>query len=115
MADHRPADDDVAARAAEIRAEADEALRGLTPDASLCAISREGRSFPAGKFHEGRGYAAAEVLRGLRRGMSPREAVDAAWDRWSIVAPLPRRTAPDWAAYGAGGDDVLAELLELAG
>ncbi len=104
---------DVETRAAAIRAEAEEALRGLTPDASLCTISRAGRSFPAGKFHEGRGYAAAEVLRGLRRGMTPREAVEAAWDRWSIVAPLSRRNAPDWAAYGAGGDDVLAELLAL--
>jgi hypothetical protein len=107
--------DDVAARAARIRAEADETLTGMTPDDSLCAISRQGRSFPAGKYHEGRGYAAAEVLRGLRRGMSPREAVDAAWDRWAVVAPLSRRTAADWAAYGAGGDDALAELVELAG
>ncbi len=106
---------DLAPRAAKIRAEAEEALTGLTPDASLCAISRAGRSFPAGKYHEGRAYAAAEVLRGLRRGLGEQAAVEAAWDRWGIVAPLSRRGAPDWAAYGAGGDDVLAELAELAG
>jgi hypothetical protein len=107
--------DEVTSRATRIRADADTALTGLTPDDSLCAISRAGRSFPAGKYHEGRGYAAAEVLRGIRRGLAPREAVDAAWDRWAVVAPLSRRTAADWAAYGAGGDDVLAELAELAG
>lgn len=101
---------DLAGRAAALRADAESRLTELADGASMCTIARSGTAFPGGKYHEGRAYAAAEVQRGLRRGLSEDEALSAARSRWLAVSPPRRRTSEDWSAYGEGGDDALAEL-----
>ncbi|HEY0949205.1 hypothetical protein [Nocardioides sp.] len=102
----------LAERAAALRADAEAQLTALAGGASLCSIARSGSAFPGGKYQEGRAYAAATVLRELRRGLEESEALDAAHGRWLAVAPEQLRAAADWRAYGEGGDDALAELGE---
>jgi len=102
--------DDLAARAVRLREEAERQLTVLADGASLCSIARSGRAFPGGKYHEGRAFVAAEVGRALRRGMAETQALQAAAARWLVVAPPSRRAVEEWAAYGEGGDDVLADL-----
>jgi hypothetical protein len=105
-----PAHADLAARAADLRHQAEAGLTELADGASMCTIARSGRAFPGAKYHEGRAYLAAEVQRGLGRGADEEEALAAAERRWLAVAPPRRRASEDWAAYGEGGDDALAEL-----
>ncbi|CAI9407045.1 hypothetical protein [Nocardioides sp. T2.26MG-1] len=104
------ADPGLAERAAALRADAEAQLTALAGGASLCSIARSGAAFPGGKYQEGRASAAATLLRELRRGLEEAEALDAARSRWLAVAPERLRAAPDWRAYGEGGDDALAEL-----
>lgn len=102
----------LAERAAALRADAEAQLTALAGGSSLCSIARSGAAFPGGKYQEGRAYAAATVLRELRSGLEGAEALDAARRRWLAVAPERLRGAPDWRAYGEGGDDALSELGE---
>ncbi len=96
--------------AAVLRAEAEARLTELAGGSSMCAIARSGTAFPGGKYHEGRAYVAAEVQRALARGLDDHRALEAARSRWLIVAPRARRADEEWAAYGEGGDDALADL-----
>ncbi len=105
----RPTGGDLVARAEAVRGDAEDRLTLLAGGASMCTISRSGAAFPGGKYHEGRAFVAAEVQRALRRGLTEEEALLAAERRWSTVVP-PRRPGEDWTAYGAGGDDALADL-----
>ena len=52
--------------ATEVRLDATKHLTALAGDASMCAIGRSGRSFPAAKYHEGRQAAAGQARRVLR-------------------------------------------------
>lgn len=96
------------ARATDVRADAVRHLTALAGDASMCAIGRSGRSFPAAKYHEGRQSAATQARRSLSRG-EPLEAVRAQWRQTSESA---QRKGPDWVAYAAGGLDALDEIAE---
>ncbi len=106
---------DLAACAAALREDAEARLTELAGGASMCTIARSGQAFSGGKYHEGRAHVAAEVQRGLLRGLDEGRALDAARSRWLVVAPVSRRSHEEWAAYGEGGDDALAELAEVVG
>lgn len=97
--------------ATELRADATRHLTALAGNASMCAIGRSGRSFPAAKFHEGRQAAAGEVRRALRRDpdadSETLQVITAEWDRALRDAEA---KGPDWVAYASGGLDALAEL-----
>jgi hypothetical protein len=69
------------------RAEATEAWAATMGDATSCALAKDGRSYPAGKYHEGRVAALGELLRRLDPG------TDAAG-----VAVVARELSVDWVA-----------------
>ncbi len=96
---------DIRHRAGALRQDALAHLSALAGDASMCAIGRSGRSFPAAKYHEGRAAAAAQVVRS--RAADPLTDVRPQW-----VGMLDRSSSqgPDWQAYAAGGLDALADL-----
>jgi hypothetical protein len=106
---------DLPAAARRVRDDAVDALSQLAGGASLCTISRSGAAFPGGKYHEGRMAAATAVLRALRDDPDPRTAIETATRQWRALSPPQRRGTADWEAYGAGGDDALAELLTVVG
>ena len=102
-------------RATDVRMDATKHLTALAGDASMCAIGRSGRSFPAAKYHEGRQSAASQVRRALRSGPTGGPAlavvttVRAEWEQMLAGAPS---KGPDWVAYATGGLDALAEITE---
>jgi hypothetical protein len=106
---------DLLARATDVRADAVRHLTLLAGDASMCAIGRSGRSFPAAKYHEGRQSAAGQVRRALRRdpdaGPGVIDAVRAQWQQTLATAEAKGR---DWVAYATGGLDALGEITEPA-
>lgn len=82
-------------------------------DVSACALGRDGRSFPAFKFHEGRVAALGELLRAAPDTIDTDQLqalVAQLRARWAAAAALPNRTGPDWRAYHAGGLECLADL-----
>ena len=102
------------ALARRLREEAVGVLSELSEGSSLCSVARSGRSFPAGKYHEGRAAAATAVIRACGSEPDADTALARAADAWALASPAARRSVPDWQAYGEGGDDVLAELSEVA-
>jgi hypothetical protein len=104
--------DDLAERAAALRREAVEHLTLLAGTASMCALARSGRSFPAAKYHEGRQAAATQVLRDLRDGTAAAVALAARRETWARTLTDAEGRGGDWVAYATGGLDALAELAE---
>ncbi|MGB9374216.1 MAG: hypothetical protein WCA82_08670 [Jiangellales bacterium] len=105
------AGDDLLRTATDVRADAVRHLTALAGNASMCAIGRSGRSFPAAKYHEGRQSAAGDVRRALRRG--PAGVDDVLADlrqRWQQTLADADAKGPDWVAYATGGLDALAEI-----
>ena len=105
---------DLLERATDVRLDATKHLTALAGDASMCAIGRSGRSFPAAKYHEGRQSAASQVRRALRSGTPVTASVvvttvRADWEQMLAGAPS---KGPDWLAYATGGLDALAEITE---
>lgn len=105
------------ARATDVRADAVRHLTALAGDASMCAIGRSGRSFPAAKYHEGRQAAASQLRRALLRLDTDEQsadaadaAVDAVRSQWQKTLTDAERKGPDWVAYASGGLDALAEV-----
>ena len=102
---------DLAGRIQRARLAAVESMTMLAGVSSACAIARDGGSFPAYKFHEGRVAALSVMARELRRpepdldGLAGR--LRAQWE-----AEVERRTdqGRDWQAYAAGGLDAVREL-----
>ena len=102
---------DLAGRIQRARLAAVESMTMLAGVSSACAIARDGGSFPAYKFHEGRVAALSVMARELRRpepdldGLAAR--LGAQWE-----AEVERRTdqGRDWQAYAAGGLDAVREL-----
>jgi hypothetical protein len=105
--------------ATEVRLDATRHLAALAGDASMCAIGRSGRSFPAAKYHEGRQAASGQVRRLLRRGPSDTASAAAVLDdvtsEWRQSLDDAASKGPDWVAYASGGLDALAELAEHVG
>lgn len=95
------------------RAEAAEAWAATMGDATSCALAKDGRSHPAGKYHEGRVVALGELLRRLE---PEADAADAASVARELSAEWAARVLPgggadrDWESYRAGGVNELADL-----
>lgn len=105
--------DDLLARATALRQDAVGHLTLLAGDASMCAIGRSGRSFPAAKYHEGRQAAAGQVRRALRADASVGPAVlDPLREEWTRTLDSAATKGTDWVAYASGGLDALAELAD---
>ena len=102
---------DLADRVQRARLGAVESMTLLAGTSSACAIARDGGSFPAYKFHEGRAAAFAVVARALRRGEVDLDALarelGAQWE--GEVARRAEQNG-DWQAYAAGGLDAVREL-----
>lgn len=81
-------------------------------DATSCALAKDGRSYPAGKYHEGRVAALGEVMRRLTADSDAAEAVAAARglaDAWEARVQ-PGAASREWESYRAGGVHALREL-----
>ena len=85
----------------------------LLGDTTACAIAKDGRSYPAGKFHEGRIAALGELLRRIDADASAQKIADAAGELradWE-GRPMPGAgESRDWESYRAGGVQALGEL-----
>jgi len=109
----RRPDADLLERATALRQDAVHHLTLLAGDASMCAIGRSGRSFPAAKYHEGRQAAASQVRRALRADASAGPAVlGPLRDEWTRTLDSAATRGKDWVAYATGGLDALAELAD---
>lgn len=95
------------------RLDAAQDLTVLLGDTTACAIAKDGRSYPAGKFHEGRVAALSELLRRSRAESTAQQIADAAAE---LHADWERRPMPgagesrDWESYRAGGVQALGEF-----
>jgi hypothetical protein len=105
-------------RATEVRADAVKHLTALAGDASMCAIGRSGRSFPAAKYHEGRLSAASQLRRTLSRldhsagAGECEEAVAGVQQEWEQTLESAEKKGPDWVAYATGGLDAIIEVTD---
>jgi hypothetical protein len=87
------------------RAEATEAWAATMGDATSCALAKDGRSYPAGKYHEGRVAALGELLRRLDPETDAAAAASVANE---LSADWAARVLPgggenrDWESYRAG-------------
>ena len=86
---------------------------------SLCALSREGTSVPAAKYHEGTAAALAEARRAVQTvpdgpGGShvARAALLDVRARWRTQSRTIGRTGLDWTSYLTGGLDALEQMLD---
>lgn len=107
--------DDLLSRATELRLDAVRHLTLLAGDASMCAIGRSGRSFPAAKYHEGRQSAAGQVRRLAQDAdQDDEEGLARLRQQWNQTLVDAEAKGRDWVAYATGGLDALAELADPA-
>lgn len=108
--DHRH-EDTLAAAAGAAKADALAAMTQLAGDTSACAMARDGRSFPAYKFHEGRMVAMSQLLRRLREpGGDEQSALEAELADWEDAVRRAGERGRDWQAYAEGGREALLGL-----
>ena len=102
---------DLAARVQRARLAAVESMTMLAGVSSACAIARDGGSFPAYKFHEGRVAALSVMARELRRPEPELVALAARLgEQWKAEVERRADQSRDWQAYAAGGLDAVREL-----
>lgn len=102
---------DLADRVQRARLAAVESMTVLAGVSSACAIARDGGSFPAYKFHEGRVTALSAVARELRRGDPDLPALATRLgEQWEAEVERRAGQSRDWQAYAAGGLDAVREL-----
>lgn len=105
---------DVAALVQRNRLAAVEAMTVIAGTSSACAIARDGGSFPAYKFHEGRAAALGSLARGLRRGEQGASDLVAELGRqWRGEVERRADQSRDWQAYAAGGLDAVREIEDF--
>lgn len=105
---------DVAALVQRNRLAAVEAMTVIAGTSSACAIARDGGSFPAYKFHEGRAAALGSLARGLRRGeQGTSDLVAELGRRWRGEVERRADQSRDWQAYAAGGLDAVREIEDF--
>ena len=105
---------DLAALVQRNRLAAVEAMTVIAGTSSACAIARDGGSFPAYKFHEGRAAALGSLARGLRRG--ERDEADLVAElvaSWRAEVERRSDQSRDWQAYAAGGLDAVREIEDF--
>lgn len=101
----------------QVRAAATEAWAATMGDATSCALAKDGRSYPAGKYHEGRVAALGELMRRLD---PEADAAGAASVALELSTDWTSRVLPgggenrDWESYRAGGVAALDEFAEAA-
>lgn len=78
-------------------------------EASVCAVTKEGRITGGIKYAEGRLIALRNLERRLRAGEPLEAAVAAEVAYWQAL--YEQRTAIAWRAYAQGGRDACAECL----
>ncbi|MGW9629866.1 hypothetical protein ACWGST_04125 [Agromyces sp. NPDC055520] len=95
------------------RLAAAEEMSMLLGDTTACAIAKDGRSYPAAKFHEGRIAGLGELLRRVDAESTEEQITDAAarlrtdWER----RPMPGAgESREWQSYRAGGVQALGEF-----
>ena len=96
-----------------LRAEAVQAWSATMGDATSCALAKDGRSYPAGKYHEGRVAALGELMRGLTVDADAADAVAVARRlavAWEARAQPGGGANREWESYRAGGVHALREL-----
>lgn len=101
--------DEVRAR----RAEAVQAWSSTMGDATSCALAKDGRSYPTGKYHEGRVAALGELMRRLTPDSDAAEAVAVARRLavdWEVRVQPGGGANREWESYRAGGVHALREL-----
>lgn len=89
------------------RAAAAAVMTSLGGTSSACAMGRNGQSFPAYKYHEGKAAALGKLGRHLRSS-DDRDAhgiVATAVQDWRQEVARRTGSARDWEAYAAGGLD----------
>lgn len=109
--------DDLLARAQSAREEAALAMARLGGSTSACAMAKDGRSFPAYKYHEGRAAALGTLVRRLTRsdGRGARELARSLVEEWARDAERWNGHGRDWEAYTAGGLDAARTVEEWVG
>lgn len=96
-----------------LRAEAARAWAATMVDATSCALAKDGRSYPAGKYHEGRVAALGELMRRLPPDPDPAEATVVARRlavAWAARVQPGGGANREWESYRAGGLHALREL-----
>ncbi len=101
--------------AATLRIAALSELTALGGNQSACTRAKNGDSFPAYKFHEGRLAAASELMRNRGDEVTPEVALVALGVRWQAEVERRVNQGPDWRAYAAGGLDAASELMAKHG
>lgn len=95
------------------RAEAVQAWSASLGDVTACAIAKDGGSYPAGKFHEGRVAALGELMRRLDDASTPGQVVESAAalaEEWEGRVQPGAGASREWESYRAGGVQALQEL-----
>lgn len=88
------------------RAAAAAVMTALGGTSSACAMGRNGQSFPAYKYHEGKAAALGRLGRGLRSAATdPQGVIAAEVEDWRRQVTGRAGTGRDWEAYAAGGLD----------
>ena len=106
--------DALLSEAVRLRDEAYAAMTQLARDTSACARAKDGQSFPAYKFHEGRATALGQVARQIRTAGNDAAVVIAEHAlRWQQQVDQCRTRGPDWQAYAAGGLDAMHSIEAL--
>ena len=97
-----------------LRAAAAEAWAATMGDATSCALAKDGRSYPASKYHEGRVAALGEWMRRLTPeadAAAARQVARGLAADWAARMPLGDGANRDWESYRAGGLAALGESL----
>ncbi|WP_430646735.1 hypothetical protein [Agromyces sp. GXS1127] len=95
-----------------LRASAAAAWSETMGDTTSCALAKDGRSHPAGKFHEGRVAALGELLRACpadATGQAVTALAASLADEW-VSRVMPGGGSREWESYRAGGVEVLREV-----
>lgn len=108
---------DPLARVQAARNEAARAMTELAGNTSACAMARDGRSFPAYKYYEGRAASLGSLSRRLRgtEEVEHGQVVHALVDEWRQEVESRAGHGRDWQAYTAGGLDAAVAAEEWIG
>lgn len=88
------------------------AMDSLGGNRSACALGRNGQSFPAYKYHEGRAAALGDLGRQLRRSGDLEATLGTLEQRWEGEVGRRAGTGRDWEAYAAGGRDAVRTVAD---